>query len=86
MARIRSVAPRAANLLTRVLCWSVRRKMRQLTGCADLVESIQVTAHHTRLLVALGQMEMGQAAARSVPEGSKSLASIKAAMLVGCPF
>jgi hypothetical protein len=31
-------------------------------------------------------MEMGQAAANSVPAGLKSLASIKAATLVGCPY
>ena len=86
MARISGVAPRDANLLTRALYWLVQRKMRQLTGRGQLVESVAITAHHTRLLVALGQMEMGQAAANALPERLKSLASIKAAMLVGCPF
>jgi hypothetical protein len=38
------------------------------------------------LLKALGQMETGQAAARSVPSPLKSLASIKAATLVGRPY
>ncbi len=86
MARIRGVDPKAAGWLTRGLYWLVRRKLRQLTGHARLVEPIQITAHHTRLLVALGQMEMGQEAARSVPSRLKTLASIKAATLIGCPY
>lgn len=86
MARIRGVEPRDAGLLTRALYGLVKRKMRELSGQARLVEPIQVTAHHTRLLVALGQMEMGQAAAKSVPARLKSLASIQAARLIGCPY
>jgi hypothetical protein len=35
---------------------------------------------------AMGQMEMGQAAAHAVPAGLKVLASLKASTLVGCPF
>ena len=86
MARIQGVAPQDAGWLTRGLYWLVRRKMRQLTGQAQLSEPIAITAHHTRLLVALGQMEMGQGAAQSVPARLKSLASIKVAALIGCPF
>jgi hypothetical protein len=47
---------------------------------------VKITAHHARLLAALGQMEMGQQAAKSVDPGLKSLASLKTAMLIGCPF
>ena len=86
MARIAGVEPKRANLLTRALYWLVRRKVRELTGRALLVEPIQITAHHTRLLVALGQMEMGQAAANSVPARIKTLASILAATHIGCPY
>jgi hypothetical protein len=64
----------------------VRRKMQKLTGHDRLIEPIKVTAHHPRLLKAMGQMEMGQEAAKSVPDRLKSLASIKAATLIGCPF
>ena len=43
-------------------------------------------ARHPRLLKAYGQMEMGQAAAAYVPARMKTLASIKAALLIGCPY
>jgi hypothetical protein len=86
MARIQGVEPAEAGWFTRLVYWLVRRKMGKLTGRNRLIEPITVTAHHPRLLKAMGQMEMGQEAARSVPVRLKSLASIKAATLVGCPF
>jgi hypothetical protein len=86
MARIRGIEPKEAGWLTRVLYGFVRRKVRALTGRDALVEPIRVTAHHTRLLIGLGQMEMAQAAAHSVPARLKTLASIKAATLIGCPY
>ena len=86
MARIKGVEPREANWFTRLLYWAVRRKMGKLVGKQRLVEPIQITAHHPRLLWAYGQMEMGQEAARSVPRALKDLASVKTAMLIGCPF
>jgi hypothetical protein len=86
MARISGVEPAQAGLFTRLVYWMVRRRIRQLTGRAALVEPIKVLAHHPRLLKATGQMEMGQAAARSVPEVLKSLASLQAARMIGCPF
>jgi hypothetical protein len=42
--------------------------------------------HRPRLLRAIGQMESGLEAARSVPAKLKLLASHEAAMLIGCPF
>jgi hypothetical protein len=60
--------------------------MAKLTGSSRLVEPVTITAHHTRLLVAYGQMEMGQEAAHAVPAHLKSLAGIMAASLIGCPF
>jgi 4-carboxymuconolactone decarboxylase len=68
------------------LYWFVRRGVGKVTGSQRLVEPVKITAHHPRLLRAYGQMEMGQDAARSVPAALKSLASIKAATLIGCPF
>ena len=47
---------------------------------------VKILAHHGRLLFAQGQMELGQEAAKSVDPLLKDLASIRAAMLVGCPF
>jgi hypothetical protein len=86
MARIKSVEPGEGSWLIRLIYWVVKRTMRKLTERSTVPEPIKITAHHPRLLKALGQMESGQAAAKSVPAALKSLASIKAATLVGCPF
>jgi hypothetical protein len=75
-----------AGWLTRLLYRLVKRKVGKLTGRARVVEPVRITAHHPRLLMALGQMEMGQDAARSVPAALKLLASIQAATLIGCPY
>ena len=85
MARIKGIEANEAGWFTRLVYWLVQRKIGQLTGTKKLIEPIKIMAHHPRLLKALGQMEMGQEAARSVPESLKTLASVKAATLVGCP-
>jgi 4-carboxymuconolactone decarboxylase len=85
MARLRGIEPHEASWFTRLIYRLVRRKIGKLTGQDRLIEPIKIMAHHPRLLKAIGQMEMGQDAARAVPEALKSLASIKAATLVGCP-
>lgn len=86
MARMEGVEPREAGWFTRLVYWMVRRKMGKLTGKSQLIEPVKVIAHHPRLLRAFGQMEMGQEAARTLPDKLKSLVSIKAATLIGCPF
>jgi hypothetical protein len=80
MARISGVEPEQASLLARFVYWMVRRKIGRV------VLPIKITAHHPRLLRALAEMETGQAAAKTVDTGLKSLASVKTAMLIGCPF
>jgi hypothetical protein len=75
-----------AGWTARLIYWLVRRKMAKITGTSRLVEPVKVTAHHLRLLLAYGQMEMGQEAAHTVPVTLKSLAGIMAASQVGCPF
>jgi 4-carboxymuconolactone decarboxylase len=72
--------------MTRLIYWFARRAVGKVAGQARLVEPIKVTAHHPRLLKALGQMEMGQAAATAVDPALKALASIRAATLIGCPY
>jgi 4-carboxymuconolactone decarboxylase len=86
MSRIQGIEPHEAGWFTRLIYRLVRRKIGKLTGQDRLIEPIKIMAHHPRLLKALGQMEMGQDAARSVPDVLKSLASIKAATLIGCPY
>lgn len=80
MARIEGVPRDQAGLFTRLVYWMTKRKSGRV------LIPVQVTAHHTRLLRAMVEMEMGQAAARSVDPKLKALASIKAAALIGCPF
>ena len=80
MARIRSVETNEAGFFTRFLYWMTRRKVGRV-----IVPS-KVTAHVPRLLLATGQMEMGQMAVHTVDAKLKELAAIKAALMVGCPF
>jgi hypothetical protein len=86
MARMKGVEPHEAGWFTRLVYWLARRKVGQLTGLSRLVTPIKIMGHHPRLLRALGAMEMGQEAARSVPAALKCLASGKVAQLVGCPY
>ena len=86
MPRIKGLEPHEAGWATRIIYWLVRRKIAKLTGQERVVEPVKITAHHPRLLRAMGQMEMGQDAARSVRPELKTLASIKAAMVIGCPY
>ena len=86
MAYMKGVEPAEAGWFTRLVYWFVRRKFGKLTGKDRLIEPVKVTAHHPRLLKAMGQMEGGLEAARSVPAELKRLVSLEAALLIGCPF
>jgi 4-carboxymuconolactone decarboxylase len=86
MARMNGLERHQAGWSTRFVYWLVRRGIGKLTGRSRLVEPVKITAHHPRLLKAYGQMEIGQAAAASVPAAVKALAGIKVATLIGCPF
>src|SRR5262249_10237496 len=85
MAHLKGVEPAEAGWLTRLVYWFVRRKFGKLTGKNRLIEPVKVAAHHPRLLRAIGQMEGGLEAARSVSAELKLLASLQSAMLIGCP-
>jgi hypothetical protein len=86
MAHMQGVEPAEAGWLTRLVYWCVRRKFRTLTGKNRLITPVKVAAHHPRLLRAIGRMEGGLEAARSVPAELKRLATLEAALLIGCPF
>ena len=86
MAYMKGVEPASAGWFIRLVYWFVRRKFRKLTGKDRLIESVKIAAHHPRLMKAIGQMESGIEAARSVPTELTRLASLQAAMLIGCPF
>jgi alkylhydroperoxidase family enzyme len=80
MARIEGVDAKRAGPFVRLAYWLTRRKV------GKVVAPIRIHAHHPRLLRALAHMELGQEAAGSVDPKLKSLAQIKAAMEIGCPF
>jgi hypothetical protein len=86
MARMQGVEPHEAGWSTRLIYWFVKRALYKITGRSGVPEPIKITAYHSKLLRAVGQMERGQAATTSVPAGLKALAGIRAATLVGCPF
>jgi len=86
MARIKGVEPQQAGLYARFVYLMTKRAIAKITGRSRLVEPATIAAHHPRLLKAYGQMEMGQAAATSVPATLKALAGMKAATMIGCPF
>ena len=80
MQRIVPIEARQAGLFTRFIYWMTKRKI------GHVALPVKVTAHQTRLLWGMGEMEMAQDAMRSVTLRLKALASIKVGMLVGCPF
>jgi len=86
MSHMKGVEPAEASWLTRLVYWFVDRKFGKLTGKNRVIEPVKIAAHHPRLFRAIGKMEGGIEAARSIPADLKLLASLQAAMLIGCPF
>jgi hypothetical protein len=81
LARIEGVAPEKAGLWTRIAYWYTKRSYGRL------METVKITAHNFRLLRGVGQMEMAQKALlKSVDPRLVTLAELKVAMMVGCPF
>ena len=79
MARIRGVGKRAG--------WFYRlsRFISMRTLGAE-TEPLRVLGHHSGVLAATGAYHMLGERAKSVPAQLKALATIKAALLVGCHF
>ena len=86
MPRIDGIQPAKAGLFNRLVYWVAKRKIGKLTGRATVIEPVKMLAHHTRILLAYGQMESGMEKSRTVPERFKQLAMLRAAKLVECPF
>ena len=80
MAYIRGIDPSEAGPYTKFIYWMTKRKLGRL------ILPSKIMAHQPRLLSSVGQMEMGQQALKKVDAKLKALASIKAALMVGCPF
>jgi hypothetical protein len=86
MTFMHGVVSAEAGWLTRLMYWFVQRKFGKLTGKPRLIEPVKIAAHHPRLLKAMGQMESGLETAHSLPGRLQRLATLRAAMMVGCPF
>jgi hypothetical protein len=68
-------------LWTRIAYWYTKRSFGRL------METVKITAHSTPLLRGVGKMEMAQKALlKSVDPVLVTLAEVKVAMMVGCPF
>ena len=80
MARIDGVPAERAGLLVRF----AYRFSKRLTG--KVVEPLTVAAHHPWILRAYSSYEFALGRARLVDARLKTLASLKTAALVGCPF
>jgi len=80
MPRIPGIEPAQASVFARFVYWMTRRRFGQV------LEGVKIAAHSPRLLRGLGQMEMTQAALKSVDHALVALAEIKVATMIGCPF
>ena len=86
MARISGITPQQAGWLLRLFYKMVQGQTQKLAGKADLAESLQITAHRPWLLMGVGMMEMAQMSSQALPAKLKSLASLRASTLIGCPY
>jgi hypothetical protein len=80
MARIAGVPPNQATLLARIAYWMSRRMVGKVP------EPLTIAAHHAPIFRATLGYEYYLAKAKRVDARLKSLASLKAAAMVGCPF
>jgi hypothetical protein len=80
MARIEGLPNNKAGLLTRFTYWYTRRRFGKVP------EPLTLVAHHSWISKGYGMFEWTLGQAKLVEPGLKSLASLKVATLVGCPF
>jgi hypothetical protein len=80
MARIEGVPARRAGLFQRFAYWMARRRVGKVP------EPMTVMAHNPWIFRGYGLFEVALEKARRADARLKALASLKAAVLVGCPF
>ncbi len=84
MARISGAEPRQkgffSGLFVRFVYWAVKRKL------GKVVMPIQIVAHCPKILWGHVQMELAFQGSHKVEDSLKSLAQVRAATLIGCPF
>jgi hypothetical protein len=86
MTRIEPVSDERAGWFARLVFWLTRRKLRALDGTGRVAGPVRVMAHHPRVLMAYGAFESGLERCHELPARTKSIAMIRVATLVGCPF
>jgi len=80
MARIDGLGPKRAGLLTRLGYWFARKRL------GAVPEPLTLYAHSPWMMRAYGSFEMAAERATHVDVRLKTLASLKAAALVGCAW
>ncbi len=84
MARIAGADPRKGGFFPRLFTRFTYRAVRKKLG--KVVMPVQVVAHHPKVLWGYVQMELAFQGSRQVNSSLKSLAQLRVATLVGCPF
>ncbi|MGH7964380.1 MAG: hypothetical protein ACRERD_21610 [Candidatus Binatia bacterium] len=80
MARIEGIPRHKAGLFARLAYWFSKRMV------GKVVEPMTISAHHPWIFRAYGAYEFMLDRARLVDARLKTLADLKAAALIGCPF
>jgi len=78
--RISQVPASRAGWFGRLAYFLARRQFQTVP------ESLSATAHHRDILFGVGMMERAMAKAQLLPARLKTLASIRVATRIGCPF
>ena len=86
MARIHLPHWEEVNPLLKLLFALIRFATAARTGKALLGAPMRAHAQHTGLFFGMAMMENAQDRASSVPAQWKSLASLRVATQIGCPF
>ena len=84
MARIAGAEPKRrgffSGLFVRFVYGAVKRKL------GKVVMPVRIAAHHSRILWGYVQMELAFQGSHALQPSLKSLAEVRTATLVGCPF
>jgi len=86
MSRIPKIEAADAGWLTRLVFWLSKRKLGKQLGKAIAPGPLGVYAHHRGVLMAVGSFEMAAERWRLVEARLRTLAQIRTATLIGCPF
>jgi hypothetical protein len=84
MARIPGASSHQGGLIRRLFAGIVYSLTQRRLG--KIIMPIQVTAHHPKILWGYCQMEQSQMGSKLIDHKLKTLAELRVATLVGCPF